>query len=1779
MKKRYSRVLALMLAIVMLLGVLPVAAASPSAGNTIGYEKIGSGGNARSLLQEADKAEQQSLYADGDTVRVSIVMKQKPTIALYSAEDIADNAGAMRYRSGLENGQNTVIRQISQKLGEELNVVWQLTLAANIVSANVQYGQIDQIKAVAGVEDVVVERQYKPMVMDTKPAADPKMATASTMIGTAAVYSAGYYGAGSKIAVIDTGIDDDHQSFDAGAFEYSLQQHDTADAELMHSEAIADVFDKLNVSKMALDPENGGAVRATAENVYVSSKIPFAYNYVDQNLNINHDNDDQSEHGSHVAGIAAANDYIPDADGDGYASALEAAHMQGVAPDAQLIIMKVFGENGGAYDSDYMAAIEDALILGADAVNLSLGTSNAGNSTITGENSEVYSKIFANLQKSGAVVTIAAGNEGAWSDYTTTGSLYKEDVSRQTTGAPSTYTNSLSVASADNVGMTGGYFTFGDRIIVYREYAEEYDDEPLASLEGERDFVMIDGLGTSGDWEALEEAGIPLEGKILICKRGELNFSDKAMNAAIAGGAASIIYNNVPFEGALGLGLDDYFFSNPCVSISLEDAKAIQAGAEEHDPIEKTEFDYTIFEDVTTELHVWTGKINIADGVASAIGDAPYQMSDFSSWGVAGSLELKPEITAPGGNIYSVNGAVAGGTAYESMSGTSMAAPQAAGMAALVAQYIRDKGLTGLQTRRLSQSLLMSTAVPMKEAQEDGEGWYSVMKQGAGLANVGNAVSAKSYILMDDAATSGAADGKVKAELGDDPAKKGEYTFGFTIYNLTDEAQTYALSAELFTQGVVTADLGVDEPDNVDFLDTLTTPLDADVTWSTGSASAAVPAGGSMHLTVTLKLTDAQKAALNENYPNGAYVEGFVFAKQSDTAEGVKGTEHSIPILGFYGDWRDPSMFEVGTRTLYATGEETRATYVEDNTSANFVAVKYPGVKGSYYLGTNPLDETESYHPERIALSSGSTLERAGYMLIRNAAKGTLTLTDKNGTALYTKTIDDPEDLGAAFYYETFGFWMDDSKAVGMNWTLDDAEKFREGERYTLTLRMQTEYSAAAERVGSGKGETLSISFTLDSIAPEMTGDFAANADETAYTVQVEENQYLAYAALYDSDGALVSVLEIPEQTEAGAGVELSIDASELEKDAYTLELYDYAMNCTAYRLYHKTEPVGTAESIVMTPESAEIIKGGTKQLRAKVLPSWVTDGSVTWTSSDADIASVDENGLVSANAIGTCVITATSVLTPSVKGTCTINVVPIDRPLSGVFTDGGKTVWKNFTTGDLNALTTVTDTQIPNMVAYSECGDGYDYAADDGEDGSTLYRIDPETKEITTMGKAASLSSGESIHIRDLASLPCNDKLVAVGGQDMYIIYQNENVFMSVGHFPEEMIGIANIGSESSPWGSADVFRLIGASGTIYQQVVSYMEDEEEPGAGWFGCSYNPDPDEGNLEDCIVSEYEMPFTAANGSAYYDGELLFWAAYDEASARSQLFAADLNAEDGVKVYALDSFAENASPVHCLSQTIPGCAHANLEHVSAKAPTASKDGNREYWYCPDCGKYFSDAGCEHEVSWSDLVIPATGGVVIIPVRPSVRTDADKETKLPFTDVDKNTPYYDAIRYVYEEGLMNGIGKSQFAPTSTLTRAMVVTTLYRIENKPAVTKTGTFTDVAAGKWYTDAIEWAAANKIVDGYGNGLFGPNDAVTREQLAAILNRYVNFKGYRNEKRADLSTMADGGRVSAYAVDSVKWALAYQILITDDNRIRPAQSATRAEVAQALYALLENAAK
>lgn len=136
-----------------------------------------------------------------------------------------------------------------------------------------------------------------------------------------------------------------------------------------------------------------------------------------------------------------------------------------------------------------------------------------------------------------------------------------------------------------------------------------------------------------------------------------------------------------------------------------------------------------------------------------------------------------------------------------------------------------------------------------------------------------------------------------------------------------------------------------------------------------------------------------------------------------------------------------------------------------------------------------------------------------------------------------------------------------------------------------------------------------------------------------------------------------------------------------------------------------------------------------------------------------------------------------------------------------------------------------------------------------------------------------------------------------------------------------------------------------------------------------------------------------------------------------------------------------------------------------------------------------------------------------------------------TVLPFADVPASAWYYDAVRFVYERGMMAGTGNNQFSPNVTTTRAMIVTILYRLENQPAAGSSN-FTDVPADQWYTNAVAWAAANGIVGGYGDGRFAPNDIITREQMAAILYRYAQYKGYDVGNTGDLSRYVDASQVS-----------------------------------------------
>lgn len=183
-------------------------------------------------------------------------------------------------------------------------------------------------------------------------------------------------------------------------------------------------------------------------------------------------------------------------------------------------------------------------------------------------------------------------------------------------------------------------------------------------------------------------------------------------------------------------------------------------------------------------------------------------------------------------------------------------------------------------------------------------------------------------------------------------------------------------------------------------------------------------------------------------------------------------------------------------------------------------------------------------------------------------------------------------------------------------------------------------------------------------------------------------------------------------------------------------------------------------------------------------------------------------------------------------------------------------------------------------------------------------------------------------------------------------------------------------------------------------------------------------------------------------------------------------------------------------------------------------------------------------------------------------------------LPFGDVKSADWFYNDVKYVYEKGMMAGTAADVFAPNATTTRAMIVTILYRLEGSPAVTGTSAFVDVPAGQWYTDAVNWAAANQIVKGTSATTFAPNDSITREQMAAILYRYAQYKGYDVTKKANLSGYSDNGQVSAYAKDALAWANAAKLINGVTNTtLAPQGNATRAQVSAILHRFCDGVVK
>lgn len=801
----------------------------------------------KKTISKSLKKHTQDNYKPTDQVRVIVEMKDQPTIAVAQKQkkrfsELPKSKQQSLTKNAL-SAQQTVKTRIHSK-GIPMKYEKSFTTVVNGFSGKVMYKQIPEIEKEKGVKAVHIAKKYK------RPIAKPQDASSNDLIhapGTWKDY--GYKGEGMTVAVIDTGIDVDHR-------------------DMVLSDSTDPALTKSKVNQLIQENHLPGK--------YYTKKVPYGYNYADENDVIKDNAKGASQHGMHVSGIVAANG---DTDNGG---------IKGVAPEAQLLGMKVFSNDPDAqytWSDIYVKAIDDAVKLGADAINMSLG------STASFVNPDDPDQVaIQNASENGVMVSISAGNETYFGNgYDLP---YAANPDTGVVGSPSLAKNALSVASFENNELTLPAFTYsvdggeGEKV-PYMAASEAPDPSTIGKDEHE---VVYVGLGRMpGDSEDHPEAddykdrGIGpdgLKGKIALIQRGESSFIDKTLNAQKHGAIAAMIFNNA--DGYVSMA------SDPSIKIPQL-------------------FILKNFGDTLVNQLDNGKKVQIAFKGDEMQTPSPTagQMSDFTSWGVTPNLDFKPEITAPGGNILST----LNNNSYGMMSGTSMAAPHVAGGSTLVEERVdKDFGVHRLARTQMTKNILMNTSRPQEDISSLNQQLgikdipYSPRRQGAGLMDLYAAM--KTPVVATEV-NSGEAKAALK-EVGD------SFTFTMEVKNYSGKPQVYQVDGDVQTD---LADSTYDYMEAVGIVDGKTGKFPISFQSPHGSVEnghyqVAIPADGLTQIQVKVDLSHAVDgyfhAGLNELFPNGHFVEGFV--KLTDPND--VNPELSFPYVGFHGDWNKAPILD-----------------------------------------------------------------------------------------------------------------------------------------------------------------------------------------------------------------------------------------------------------------------------------------------------------------------------------------------------------------------------------------------------------------------------------------------------------------------------------------------------------------------------------------------------------------------------------------------------------------------------------------------------------------------------------------------------------------------------------------------------------------------------------------------------------------------------------------------------------------------------------------------------
>ena len=799
--------------------------------------------------------------------------------------------------------------------------------------------------------------------------------------------------------------------------------------------------------------------------VYVSQKFPFAYDYADGDNDASPAKSPYGSHGTHVAGIASGN----------------ADKIVGTAPNAQVIVAKVTrSEDDALLDSALLASLDDMLVLHPDVINLSLGWT-AG---MDNEADSVYATVYKKLQEAGITVNAASGNafSTGYGNNSGKGLPYASDPDSSVMDEPATYSSVVAVASVENALLRNAFTVNGKDIGYQRarglngEKVAFFSDLPAGTYE-----YVDAGFASEEDAAALK-AKYPdgLSGKIALVSRGNMTYQKKVENLYDLKPAGIVVYNNVSVGSLIAMNLTTQ--DMPAAFISQADGQAMLA-APEH-------------------------KLTIAEGQVLPQSTI-YEASEFSAWGVSPDLRLKPEIAAPGGEVFS---SIPGG-AYEQSSGTSMATPQMAGVSTIVLQRVQSDPLFASMSARqkadVVQNLIMGTARPLIDAAQTTGALYSPRKQGAGLVDALAATTSSVYPTVVGAPEQS----RPKADLGD--GTKG-WHFDVTLHNLSGVPATYELSSQALSEIV---DGGFFAQHSSDWRG-----RGVEITYS-GAASASaegatvtVPASGEATVGIDIAPGSEFASYVAENTPNGTFLDGFVrFASRTDGQPDL-----AVPYLGFYGNWGKVPIFDA---LASDGGAHTRASAIVNG-------------KNGDSLGYNPLvkaaDRTGNPNPRRYVISR-STASGAPTILeprtgtLRSVHSLTSTYTNEAGETVFSVTnhrnwkslyqTSSEENTWVEAYHESTSF---DANA-------DPFAQLPDGE-YTLRI-------AASNDGPSSARQSISYDFRLDTTAPVISELSYSGKDEGfVVTFDVTDDSPLAAVDLHDPADGLWFYRHVFTESEGSVG-------------------------------------------------------------------------------------------------------------------------------------------------------------------------------------------------------------------------------------------------------------------------------------------------------------------------------------------------------------------------------------------------------------------------------------------------------------------------------------------------------------------------------------------------------------------------------------------------------------------------------------------------------------------